>query len=81
VALKLQTIIVSTRPGRKGPPVGRWFHEYAVANSQFDAELLDLADFNLPVLDEPEHPRARKYVHEHRRNGARRSKRATPSSS
>jgi NAD(P)H-dependent FMN reductase len=65
VALKLQTIVVSTRPGRMGPPVGRWFHEYAAANSSFDAELLDLADFNLPVLDEPEHPRAKKYVHEH----------------
>lgn len=65
MALKLQTIIVSTRPGRKGPPIGRWFHEYAIANSEFDAELLDLVDFNLPVLDEPEHPRARKYVHEH----------------
>ena len=65
MALKLQTIIVSTRPERKGPPIGRWFHEYAAANSAFDAELLDLADFNLPVFDEPEHPRLRKYVHEH----------------
>lgn len=65
MALKLQTIIVSTRPGRKGPPVGRWFHEYASTNSEFDAELLDLADFNLPVFDEPEHPRLKKYVHEH----------------
>jgi NAD(P)H-dependent FMN reductase len=67
VALKLQTIIVSTRPGRKGPPVARWFHDYATANSPFDAELVDLADFDLPVFDEPEHPRFRKYVHEHTR--------------
>ncbi|MGN6466691.1 MAG: NADPH-dependent FMN reductase [Rhizobiaceae bacterium] len=65
MALKLQTIIVSTRPSRQGPPLGQWFHDYASANSEFDAELLDLADFELPVFDEPEHPRLRKYVHEH----------------
>ena len=29
------------------------------------AGLVDLADFNLPVYDEPNHPRLRQYVHDH----------------
>lgn len=63
--LKLHTIIGSTRPGRKGPVIASWFHEFAKDHGGFDALLVDLADFNLPVFDEPNHPRARKYTHEH----------------
>ncbi|MGA8261935.1 MAG: NAD(P)H-dependent oxidoreductase [Arenicellales bacterium] len=65
MALKLQTIICSTRPGRVGPAVARWFHEFAVRHAGFDCELIDLADFDLPVLDEPNHPRLQKYQNEH----------------
>jgi NAD(P)H-dependent FMN reductase len=67
MTLNLHTIIVSTRPGRKGPIVARWFHDYAVANGRFKASLVDLAEFGLPVFDEPEHPRLRKYVNDHTR--------------
>jgi NAD(P)H-dependent FMN reductase len=63
---KLNIIIASTRPGRVGPTVAKWFHEYAVnQNSEFDIELVDLAAFNLPVFDEPNHPVRKQYVHEH----------------
>ncbi len=65
MALKLQVIICSTRPGRVGPSVANWFAEYAKANSQFDVELIDLVDFNLPVFDEPNHPAMRNYQHDH----------------
>ena len=65
VALKLHTIICSTRPGRAGPPVARWFHEYAQEHGKFDCELVDLTTFNLPVYDEANHPRLRKYEKEH----------------
>ena len=65
--LKLHTIICSTRPGRIGPHVAQWFHGAAQAHGQFDAELIDLADFNLPVYDEPLHPRLQKYEHAHTR--------------
>ena len=34
-------------------------------NSAFDAELVDLADFGLPVFDEPRHPRMKQYEHAH----------------
>ncbi len=62
---KLHILICSTRPNRVGPAVGRWMLDQARAHDGFDAELVDLADFNLPVFDEPEHPRLQKYQHEH----------------
>lgn len=63
--MKLNVIICSTRPGRIGPSVGRWFHGAAQAHGGFEAELVDLAAFNLPVFDEPHHPRLRNYQHDH----------------
>ena len=65
MSLKLQTIICSTRPGRVGPSIGRWFDQHASEQGGFQSELVDLADFNLPVFDEPNHPRMQKYEHDH----------------
>ncbi len=62
---KLAVIIVSTRPGRVGPTVALWFNEVATAYERFDVELVDLKDINLPVFDEPKHPRFGDYTHEH----------------
>jgi NAD(P)H-dependent FMN reductase len=67
MSLKLQTIICSTRPGRIGPSVGEWFNEVARSHKAFDSELIDLASFNLPIYDEPNHPRTQKYEHDHTR--------------
>lgn len=58
-------ILASTRPGRVGLPVARWFHARARAHGGFDVELVDLAELNLPLLDEPNHPAMRMYTHEH----------------
>lgn len=71
MALKLHTIICSTRPGRVGPAVARWFHGFAQRHAKFDAELVDLAEFNLPIYDEPMHPRLQKYEHEHTKRWSR----------
>ncbi len=65
MSLKLQTIICSTRPGRVGPSVGRWFNDFAAQHGKFDAQLIDLADFDLPIYDEANHPRTQKYEHAH----------------
>lgn len=65
MALKLHVIIGSTRPGRGGPKVATWFADFARQHGKFDVELVDLADFNLPVYDEPKHPATRQYEHEH----------------
>ena len=64
---KLMVVVASTRPGRKGPAVASWFLPFARQHGAFDVELVDLAELNLPFLDEPEHPSARKYQHEHTR--------------
>lgn len=65
--LRLQIIIVSTRPGRKGPAVATWFEQRARAHGAFEVEVVDLADVGLPLYDEPDHPRLRKYQHAHTR--------------
>src|SRR3954451_12870628 len=61
----LMIIIASTRPGRVGLPVGEWFSERAREHGGFDVTVADLAEWNLPFMDEPNHPRLREYVHEH----------------
>jgi len=61
----LAIVIGSTRPGRVGPKFAEWFRERAVAHGAFDVELIDLAQVNLPLLDEPNHPRLHQYVHQH----------------
>ena len=62
---QLGIIIASTRPGRAGLPIGRWFHQRAVDHGGFDVQWIDLAEINLPFLDEPHHPRLRRYLHQH----------------
>ena len=64
----LQIIIASTRPGRVGPSVASWFADRAVKHGGFDVELIDLAEVNLPMFDEPKHPRFREYEHQHTRD-------------
>jgi NAD(P)H-dependent FMN reductase len=70
MTLKLQTIICSIRPGRIGPKVGEWFHGVAAGHGGFEAELVDLADFHLPMLDEAKHPRMQQYEHDHTKKWA-----------
>ena len=79
--LKLLVIMTSTRPGRVGLPVAKWFHEVALENGSFDVDFCDLLELNLPMVDEPNHPRLKQYVHEHTKNGAHASKPPTLSSS
>jgi NAD(P)H-dependent FMN reductase len=62
---KLHVILASTRPGRAGEPIADWFVERARAHGAFDVELVDLAAVNLPFLDEANHPRLRRYEHQH----------------
>lgn len=65
--LHLSIVIASTRPGRVGPAVARWFCGLARAESGFETELIDLAEIALPLYDEPHHPRLRRYEHAHTR--------------
>jgi NAD(P)H-dependent FMN reductase len=61
----LQVFVVSTRKGRAGAAVAQWFLDRAAQHRKFDVELVDLQAVNLPLLDEPNHPRLRQYQHAH----------------
>jgi NAD(P)H-dependent FMN reductase len=61
----LQVIIGSTRPGRVGSAVADWIIDRARARGDFEVEVTDLAVLNLPIFDEPNHPRLRQYVNQH----------------
>lgn len=47
--LRLAVIIASVRNGRFGPTVARWFTEQALRHGRFEADVIDLADFPLPL--------------------------------
>jgi NAD(P)H-dependent FMN reductase len=68
--LKLAIIIGSTRPNRVGEGVARWVHELSKMRSDADFELVDIKDFNLPLLDEPIPPSMGKYSKEHTKKWA-----------
>ncbi|GHF55883.1 NADPH-dependent FMN reductase [Seohaeicola zhoushanensis] len=63
--LKLKIIIGSTRPGRIGPTVATWAAEAAKAHGGFEVETVDLAEIDLPLLDEPNHPARKEYTKDH----------------
>jgi len=61
----LMIVIASTRPGRVGLAVGRWFEGRARAHGGFEVEVADLAELRLPFMDEPNHPRLGEYSKQH----------------
>ncbi len=63
--IKVAVIIGSTRPGRKGAAVAKWVYDIAKNRSDAEYELVDIKDFNLPVLDEPVPPAMGQYSQEH----------------
>ena len=62
---KLKIISSTVRPGRKGPIVASWIEKIAKAHADFEVELIDLGELNLPMMDEPNHPALQKYTKEH----------------
>src|SRR5258708_14422575 len=63
--LRIAIIIGSTRPGRNGEAVGKWVYEIAQKRSDAEFELVDIKDFNLPLLDEPVPPIRGQYSQQH----------------
>ena len=61
----LLIIVASTRPGRVGPRIAEWFEARALGQGDFDIDLADLKEIDLPFFDEPKHPRLREYEHQH----------------
>lgn len=62
---RIGIIVGSTRPGRNGEAVARWVHEHASRRSDATYELVDLVDFDLPLLDEPVPPAMGQYSKPH----------------
>ena len=69
---QLLVVIASTRPGRVGLPVARWFTDRARGHGGFDIDVADLAEIDLPFLNEPKHPRLGQYHHDHTLEWSRR---------
>lgn len=64
--MKLMILVGSVRPGRVGLPVAEWVRAQVEADGRFDEiDFADLAEINLPFMDEPNHPSKRQYTKPH----------------
>lgn len=68
--IRIAVIVGSTRPGRKAPAVADWVHQLAGHRQDASYEVLDLAEINLPMLDEPVPPAMGDYQNPHTRSWA-----------
>lgn len=63
--LRLAVILGSTRPGRIGEAVAHWTYEIAKRRPDVEVELVDIAEYALPLLDEPIPPSRAQYSKPH----------------
>ncbi|HEX2955811.1 MAG TPA: NAD(P)H-dependent oxidoreductase [Chitinispirillaceae bacterium] len=68
--IRIGIIIGSTRPGRVGESVGRWVYENASKRKDAEFQLIDLKEYNLPLLDEPVPPSMGHYSNDHTKRWA-----------
>jgi NAD(P)H-dependent FMN reductase len=68
---RVAVVIGSTRTNRICPDIARWVLRVAQPGSSLRYQLVDLADVDLPFLDEPRIPARGGYVHEHTRAWSR----------
>lgn len=62
---RIGVIVGSTRPGRRAEQVARWVMDQARSRGDAEFELVDLADYPLPHLDEPLPPSMGQYQNAH----------------
>lgn len=75
--IKIGIVVGTTRPGRKAGAVARWVEEAAgrhasATTGEVKYEVVDIADFGLPVLDEPVPAIFGQYRHPHTQRWAER---------
>ena len=68
--MRIGIIVGSTRPNRVGAVVAPWVHEVAAKRSDAEFTLVDLAEVNLPHLDEGLPPILGQYDNEHTKGWA-----------
>src|SRR5713226_4351215 len=61
--VRVAIVTGSTRPGRNNLAVAAWVHREAKKRKDAEFELVDIADYDLPLLDEPMPPRLGQYTH------------------
>jgi NAD(P)H-dependent FMN reductase len=62
---RIAVILGSTRPGRNGAAVAEWVYEIAARRDDAAYELVDVASYGLPLLDEPMPPAMGRYSRPH----------------
>lgn len=62
---RIAIILGSTKPGRNGEAVAKWAYELAKKRTDAEFELVDVAEFNLPLYDEPYPAMMQQYTKEH----------------
>lgn len=67
---RIAIILGSTRPGRNGEAVAKWVHTHASQRTDAQYELVDVADYELPLLDEPSPPSMGQYSKPHTKKWA-----------
>jgi NAD(P)H-dependent FMN reductase len=68
--LRVAIVTGSTRPGRNNEAVARWVYGLSKQRKDAEFELVDIADYDLPLLDEPRPPSIGQYAHEHTKKWA-----------
>ena len=68
--LRVAIVTGSTRPGRHNEAVSRWVHGLAAQRRDAEFELVDIADYRLPLLDERMPPSLGRYEHQHTKRWA-----------
>ncbi len=68
--IKVAIILGSTRPNRNGEAVAKWVYELSKERDDAEFQLIDLKDFDLPLLDEPAPPSMGQYTKPHTRKWA-----------
>ncbi|MCI4319775.1 MAG: NAD(P)H-dependent oxidoreductase [Thermoplasmata archaeon] len=63
--LKIGIIVGTTRPGRHADAVAKWVHARAAPRTTAEFQIVDIADFHLPLLDEPMPPSMGQYAKDH----------------
>ena len=68
--MRIGIILGSTRPGRNGEAVAKWVYDIASRRTDAEYELVDIADYDLPLLDEPVPPSYGQYSKDHTKRWA-----------
>ena len=68
--LNVGIILGSTRPNRNGEAVAKWVYDQVKDRREANYQLIDIRDYNLPLLDEPIPPSLGTYSQPHTKRWA-----------